>query len=196
MAEKPLPPEEQNTGLANVIKLISKVGRLTNPVTTALQVMEPKTVVDATLDANPLSFSDAKQKKGFGALPEDIKYKSAVSLQKPLITKDRNIHDIAAEIVSRGIGRSEGGVTVNTSKEMELMGVIIEYWDLIQQEKDHFSRLGTPDAVEPAETRAIEKKTKELKEKIWAFDESDKIMKRGGGSVMERNPYDYQPRAI
>ena len=59
MAEKPpLPPEEQNAGLVNALKFVSKAARLTNPVTTALQVMEPKTVADATLDANPLSVYD------------------------------------------------------------------------------------------------------------------------------------------
>ena len=59
MTEKPpLPPEEQNAGLVNALKFVSKAARLTNPVTTALQVMEPKTVADATLDANPLSVYD------------------------------------------------------------------------------------------------------------------------------------------
>ena len=48
MAEKPLPPEE-NTGLANALKIISKAAR-TNPVVTGLQALfEPKTVADATL---------------------------------------------------------------------------------------------------------------------------------------------------
>tara|TARA_R110002033_G_scaffold52430_2_gene99774 strand:- start:593 stop:1498 length:906 start_codon:yes stop_codon:yes gene_type:complete len=59
MAEKPLPPEEQNAGLANALKFVSKAARLANPVTTGLQALfEPKTVADATLDANPLSVYD------------------------------------------------------------------------------------------------------------------------------------------
>ena len=124
--------------------------------------------------ADVASFSDAKQKRDFGALPEGIKYESALSLQKPLITKDRNIHELAAEIASRGIGRSEGGVTGNTPKEQELMGVIIE---LMEANSDWSKMIKSKefDARSP-EYKSLIKRQEELFAKIDSFDESDKII--------------------
>jgi hypothetical protein len=118
------------------------------------------------------SFSDAKQKRDFGALPEGIKHESALSLQKPLITKDRNIHELAAEIALRGMGRSEGGVIVNTSKERELMGVIIEQMEAVSA----YGKIIESDGWDTPEIESIMKRMRELTKKIHAFDESDKII--------------------
>ena len=113
-------------------------------------------------------------RRDFGALPEGIKYESALSLQKPLITKDRNIHELAAEIASRGIGRSEGGVTGNTPKEQELMGVIIE---LMEATSDWGKMLKSKEFdVRSPEYKSIIKSQEELRGKIDAFDENDKII--------------------
>lgn len=115
-----------------------------------------------------LSFSDAKQKRDFSALPEDVKYQSAHSLQQPLITKDRNIHELASEIASRGVGRSESGVTINTPSEKELMGLILEQMESMSalgksiREKGH----------DHPETIAIINRTNELYKIINDFGDA------------------------
>ena len=136
------------------------------------------------------SFSSAKQKKDLGALPEDIKYGSALSLQKPLITKGRGDNEIAADIIKRGIGRSEGGVLINTPNEKAVLELVLNRSEI----RDEY--------INKVELRKeLIKKIKELTKKIDDLDESDKIisdpkLRYAGGSVMERNPYNYQPKAI
>ena len=120
------------------------------------------------------SFSDAKQKRDFGALPEGIKHESALSLQKPLITKDRNINELAADIIKRGIGRSEGGLTVNTPNEKAVLELILELAEIRGPILDKV--LSSPsEGISPEMQLSIER-MRELTKKIHSFDESDKII--------------------
>jgi len=147
-------------------------------------------IVKGALEAigDVASFSSAKQKKDFGALPEDIKYGSALSLQKPLITKGRNIHELAADIVSRGFGRSEGGLAVNTPNEKEVLKLVLDQMDLTSEYGKGLKSLDPDKTLSRSDWSAaydawhkeagsdLIKRIRAKTEEIGAFDESDKII--------------------
>mgnify|MGYP003660766029 CR=1 FL=1 len=240
MAEKPpLPPEEQNAGLVNALKLISKVGRLTNPVTTALQVMEPKKVADATLDAiRPELDNSLYDKDAYEAWQKNLR----------LVTQeldDSNLYHGTTADIKTGLKYSKEGVLgegiyltpdikyAESYAEGEGGNILPVKADIVnplvvnikrgEEPASHvLNKLGVEKnkASDIAE-KAFEKKgniTKEISTRARKQGYDSIILKvdgkiqeilmyipkniksvftkRHGGSVMERNPYDYQPRAI
>jgi hypothetical protein len=265
MAEKPpLPPEEQNAGLVNALKFVSKAARLTNPVTTALQVMEPKTVADATLEGNPELLKHIREYnkklntkdfviKNFPEIRkswwlDDLATKDTVTLyhgtdiknladiKKYGITPDADNKTFLTPDPQTGIGYASmtGGqrtyrqagkkAKTNPVKNRVLLEIEVPKEVIFknldnQKSKYSKSKLLNPNSkknftplnhsteeygglpyytlteflieggIPPEFIKSISTK----KETEWKRQYKKK---RGGGSVMERNPHDYQPRAI
>mgnify|MGYP003643515286 CR=1 FL=1 len=249
MTEKPPLPPEENTGLANLYRALASAAR-TNPVTTALQVMEPKKVADATLEGNPELLKHLRE------------------YNKKLNTKDTELFNVFSQENSKAIGSNSlstdtySSVPINMNADKYFENVTIE--KLTEKNINFLAeklKVGE-DVAQPAITlqwdgttwkplkgnhegrhrvRAAQKvfgndvkfsvnvnlrnkvgnkipieelkgtkklytvKSKEeaaemLSElKKWSDVDSPitKIInKQGGGSVIMKNPYDYQPRAI
>ena len=251
-ARKDLPPEETpiSTGLVNLIKAGSKVVKAANPVSTALQVLSPTEVADATLEGNPEVqdfviknfpkirkswWLDDLAKKDTVTLYHGTDVKNLDNIKKYGITPDADKTYLTPDPdTGIGYGSMTGGektfrqvgkkAKTNPIKNRVLLEievpkeVIFKNLDnqrsrysksklLNPDSKKKFTPLNSPNekygglpyysltefriegGVPPKFIKSISTK----KETKWKRHHKKK---RSGGSVMERNPYDYEPRGI
>jgi len=216
MAEPPLPPEETpiSTGLFNLIKAGSKA---VNPVSTALQVLSPTEVADATLPKD--FFKDVLYHGTTADIKDGLKYSKEGALGEGIyLTPD-------SKYASSYAGGEGGNVLpVKTNIDNPLI-VDIPKNDLIlgQEPAAHvLNKLGVnKDKAFDIAEKAFEEKgniTKEISsrarkqgydaivlrvdgkvQEILAYNPkaiTSIFTKKRGGSVIMRNPYDYKPRGI
>ena len=219
MAEKPpLPPEETpiTTGLANAIKFALKNAGKTNPIGTALQVIKPTELGDATL---PKNFSEntlyhgttADIKTGLkyskeGVLGEgiyltpNVKYAEtyAEGAGGNILPVKTNIENPLIVDMKKGKDRfTQPGVKVLTElgvkedKAFEIVEKAFEEKGNITKQISSRARKQGYDAI----VLKVDGKVQE----ILAYNPkaiTSIFKKKRGGSVMMRNPYDYNPRGI
>ena len=217
MAKPPLPPEETpiSTGLVNLIKAGSKAA---NPVSTALQVLSPTEVADATLEGNPEVqnfFKDvlyhgttADIKGGLkyskeGVLGEgiyltpDSKYASSYAgdeggnvlpvkskINNPLIVDIQKGQEPASHVLNK--------LGVNKDKAFDIAEKAFEEKGNITKEISLRARKQGYDAI----VLRVDGKVQEILAYNPKAIKSIFTNKRGGGSVIMRNPYDYELRGI
>ena len=212
MAKPPLPPEETpiSTGLVNLIKAGSKV---VNPVSTALQILSPTEVADATLPKD--FFKDvlyhgttADIKGGLkyskeGVLGEgiyltpDSKYASSYAggeggnvlpvktkINNPLIVDIQKGQEPASHVLNK--------LGVNKDKAFDIAEKAFEEKGNITKEISLRARKQGYDAI----VLRVDGKVQEILAYNPKAIKSIFTNKRGGGSVIMRNPYDYELRGI
>ena len=213
-ARKDLPREETpiSTGLVNLIKAGSKVVKAANPVSTALQVLSPTEVADATLPKD--FFKDvlyhgttADIKGGLkygkeGVLGEGIsltpnpEYASGygegeggnvlpvkANIKNPLIVDIQKGQEPASKVLNK--------LGVNKDKAFDIAEKAFEEKGGITKEISSRARKQGYDAI----VLRVDGKVQE----ILAYNPKaikSIFTKKHGGSVIMRNPYDYQPRGI
>jgi len=210
-SRKNLPPEETpiSTGLVNLIKAGSKV---VNPVSTALQILSPTEVADATLPKD--FFKDVlyhgttadiktglKYSKG-GVLGEgiyltpNVKYAETyaegaggnilpvkTNIEKPLIVDIKKGQDPSSKVLTK--------LGVKEDKAFEIVEKAFEEKGNITKQISSRARKQGYDAI----VLRVDGKVQE----ILAYNPkaiTSLFKKKRGGSVMMRNPYDYNPRGI
>ena len=215
MVEKPpLRPEETpiTTGLSNAIKFVLKNAGKTNPIGTALQVIKPTELGDGTLPKNFFKNTlyhgtTADIKTGLkyskeGVLGEgiyltpNVKYAETyaegaggnilpvkTNIENPLIVDIKKGQDPSSKVLTE--------LGVKEDKAFEIVEKAFEEKGNITKQISSRARKQGYDAI----VLKVDGKVQE----ILAYNPkaiTSIFKKKRGGSVIMRNPYDYNPRGI
>jgi len=250
MVEKPpLPPEEIPiaTGLANALKFIFKNAGKTNPIGTALQVIKPTEVGDATLKGNPkvlkqLEKSNVFSQKNSKAIGNnslsidtyssvpinmnaDKYFKNVTTLlpEKNVLT-DRSVTDtinflaeklkVGEDVAQPAMtlqwdgttwkplkGKHEGRHRVKAAQKV--FGNDVKFPVNVNLRNKVGNKIPIEELKGTKKLYTVKSKEEaaEMLSELKKWSDVDSpitkiINKQGGGSVIMRNPYDYNPRGI